>query len=74
MDLVSRKQKVQPTYLRNDPADWKFIWKLPIQQPTEHQLRKLMSLYLAKVTQWIMKNHKYTFFSSDISKGLKCFD
>ena len=48
------------TYLDNDPLDFKWTWRQRFV-PSPKKSRKIVALYLAKVTGWIMDNHTYMF-------------
>ena len=60
LDLIGRRQKVNLTYLDHDPLDFKWTWRTKYK-PSPSKSKKIIALYLAKVTCWIMENHTYRF-------------
>ena len=47
LDLIGKKQKVNLTYLDNDPLYFKWIWRHNFN-PSRKKCRLLVALYLAK--------------------------
>ena len=60
LDLIGRKQKVHLTYLDHDVLDFKWVWRTS-KIPSRRQVRRLIALFLAKTSCWIMDNHTYMF-------------
>ena len=63
LDLVGSRLKVKLSYLDSDSATkgldkwtWRQNW-----DPTPAQQRRLMAVYLGKLSKWIMTNHIYQF-------------
>ena len=60
LDLIGKKMKVQPTYLESDPMDSKWVWRQN-WSPSRSQKQRMIALYLAKISSWIMTHHTYRF-------------
>ena len=59
LDVTGKKRRVQPSYLEYDSKGDKW---LPSQQsPDSHSQQTMMSLLLAGLASWCMKNHLYKF-------------